>query len=162
MKHNVHVFAVVRVKVEGIEAESHDDAVKKAMEQFHDLYDLFDTQNFRHLPEGVTDVEFGEEFSHFLVDEVDLSRRSNGQTGAEAEDPEFERSTWHDAKGVELPGTGEEESRPVIRLAGRLAAYIEDCDTATLADLGETVFGVADEDVCAAALEAARGKGGMR
>jgi len=146
MKHNVHVFAVVRVKVDGIEAESHDDTVKKAMERFHDLYDLFDTQNFRHLPEGVTDVEFGEEFSHFLVDEEG--------------DQEFARSTWHEGKGVELPGTGEEESRPVIRLAARLAAYIEDCDTATLADLGETVFGVADPDVRNVAMEAARGNGG--
>ena len=146
MKHDVHVFAVVRVKCAGIEAESHDESVKKAMEQFHDLYDLFDTQNFRHLPEGVTDVEFGEEFSHFLVDEEG--------------DQEFARSTWHEGKGVELPGTGEEESRPVIRLAARLAAYIEDCDTATLADLGETVFGVADPDVRNVAMEAARGNGG--
>ena len=148
MKHDVHLFCVVRVKCAGVEAESHDEAVKKAMEQFHDLYDLFETRNFRRMPEGITDVEFGEEFSHFLVDEA----------GAE----DFSDSTWHDAKGVELPGTGKEESRPVIRLAIRLAAYIEDCDTATLADLGETVFGVADEDVCAVALEAARGKAGMR
>lgn len=148
MKHNVHIFAVVRVKRAGIEADNHDKAVQKAVEQFHDLYDLFDTRNIRRLPDGVIDVEFGEEFSHFLVDEEG--------------DREFAHSTWHEGKGVELPGTGKEESRSVIRLAGRLAAYIEDCDTATLADLGETVFGVADEDVCAAALEAARGKGGMR
>jgi hypothetical protein len=87
MKHDVHIFAVVRVKCADIEAESHDDAVKKAMEQFHDLYDLFETRNLRQLPEGVTDVEFGEEFSHFLTDE--------------AKDPEFTRSTWHDAMGTE-------------------------------------------------------------
>ena len=148
MKHDVHLFAVVRVKCPGIEAESHDDAVKKAMEQFHELYELFETRNLRHLPEGITEVEFGEEFSHFLVDDA----------GSE----DFSDSTWHDAKGVELLGTGKEESEPVTRLATRLAAYIEDCDTDTLADLGGTVFGVADEDVCAVALEAARGKGGAR
>jgi hypothetical protein len=148
MKHDVHIFAVVRVKRAGVEAENHDDAVKKAMEKFHDLYELFDTRNIRKLPDGVIDVEFGEEFSHFLVDEEG--------------DREFECSTWHEGKGVELPSKGKEESRSVVRLAGRLAAYVEGCDTATLADLGETVFGVADEDVCAVALEAARGKGGGR
>ena len=85
MKHDVHIFAVVRVKRAGIEAGSHAAAVKQAMEQFQDLYELFATPNLRRLPEGVTDVEFGEEFSHFLVDEAD--------------DPEHERSTWHNAKG---------------------------------------------------------------
>jgi len=89
MKHDVHIFALVRVKRAGIEAESHDDAVKKAMEQFHDLYDLFETRNIRRLPDGMTDVEFGEEFSHFMVDEAD--------------DPEHERSTWHNAKGDTEP-----------------------------------------------------------
>jgi len=103
MKHDVHLFCVVRVKCTDIEAESHDAAAKKAMERFHDLYGLFDTANFRQLPEGMTDVEFGEEFSHSLVDEADLSRRSNGQTGAEADDPEHERSSWHDAKGDAEP-----------------------------------------------------------
>lgn len=100
MKHDVHVFVVVRVKCAGIEAESHDEAAKKAMERFHDLYGLFETANFRHLPEGVTDVEFGEEFSHFLVDRED--------------DPEHEWSTWHNAQGdlepflVERPLSAEE------------------------------------------------------
>ena len=89
MTHDVHIFAVVRVKCPGIEAESHDAAAKKAMERFHDLYGLFETGNFRRMPEGMTDVEFGEEFSHSLVDEAD--------------DPEHGRSTWHDAKGNAEP-----------------------------------------------------------
>ena len=89
MKHEVHLFCVVRVKCAGIEAESHDAAAKKAMERFHDLYGFFETGNFRHLPEGMTDVEFGEEFSHSLVDETD--------------DLEHGRSTWHDAKGETEP-----------------------------------------------------------
>ena len=89
MTHDVHLFCLVRVKCAGIEAESHDAAAKKAMERFHDLYGLFETANFRQLPEGMTDVEFGEEFSHFLVDEA----------GAE----DFSGSTWHDAKGDSEP-----------------------------------------------------------
>ena len=89
MKHDVHLFAVVRVKCAGIEADSHDAAAKKAMERFHDLYGLFETGNFRRMPDGMTDVEFGEEFSHSLVDETD--------------DPEHGRSTWHDAKGETEP-----------------------------------------------------------
>lgn len=93
MKHDVHVFCLVRVKFAGVEAESHDAAAKKAMERFHDLYGLFETANFRQLPEGMTDVEFGEEFSHFLVDEA----------GAE----DFSGSTWHDAKGDAEPFVAE-------------------------------------------------------
>ena len=89
MKHDVHLFCLVRVKCADIEAESHDAAAKKAMEEFHDLYGLFETANFRQLPDGMTDVEFGEEFSHSLVDEVD--------------DTEHGRSTWHDAKGEPEP-----------------------------------------------------------
>ena len=89
MKHDVHLFAVVRVKCSGIEAESHDAAVKKALEQFQELYGLFESRNFRRLPDGVTDVEFGEEFSHFLVDAA----------GAE----EFSGSTWHDGDGNPEP-----------------------------------------------------------
>jgi hypothetical protein len=89
MKHDVHLFCLVRVKCVGIEVESHDAAVKKAMERFHDLYGLFETANSRQLPEGMTDVEFGEEFSHFLVDDA----------GAE----DFSGSTWHNAKGDAEP-----------------------------------------------------------
>ena len=89
MKHDVHIFCVVRVKCAGVEAESHDEAAKKAMERFHDLYELFETASFRRLPDGITDAEFGEEFSHFMVDEAD--------------DPDHERSTWHNAKGDTEP-----------------------------------------------------------
>ena len=89
MTHDVHLFCLVRVKCAGIEAESHDAAAKKAMERFHDLYELFETANFRRLPEGMMEVEFGEEFSHFLVDDA----------GAE----DFSGSTCHDAKGDAEP-----------------------------------------------------------
>jgi hypothetical protein len=52
------------------------------------LYQTFSNANLRCLPEGVSDVEFAEEYSHFLVDE-------HG-------DQEFTRSTWHDAEGLPL------------------------------------------------------------
>ena len=84
-KCNVHLFAVVRLKREGIRARSHEEAVQKAQALFDQLYDTFDGRNLRRLPSQVTAVEFGEEFSHFLVDETN--------------DPGFERSTWHDAHG---------------------------------------------------------------
>jgi len=85
MKHVVHLFVIVRLNQEGIEAESHEQAVHVAQGLFDDLYCTFQRNNVRYLPEGVTDIEFGEEFSHFLVDEEN--------------DPEHEKSTWHDAYG---------------------------------------------------------------
>jgi hypothetical protein len=111
MKLDVHVFAVVRLKCVGIEAESHEAGVRKAMERFDDLHRVFDTQNMRTLPEGIADVEFAEEFSHFLVDDA----------GAES----FDGSTWHDAEGqsepfvVEQPLTAQ-ELRQHIDADGRL------------------------------------------
>jgi len=127
MKHDVHMFAVVRVKCVGIKAESHDAAVQRAMDRFQELYSLFETRNFQSLPNGVTDVEFGEEFSHFLVDD---------DTGAE----EFSGSTWHDGDGnpesviVEKPLSAQ-EFRSRIGPDGRVQLAIalslkelRDCD----------------------------------
>jgi len=115
MKHDVHLFCLVRVKCGGIEADSHDEAARKAMERFHDLYGFFDTTNFQRLPEEITDTEFGEEFSHALVDEVD--------------DPEHERSSWHDAKGDSAPFVVEkplsaQEFRDLIDAGGHVRLAI--------------------------------------
>jgi len=85
------------------------------MEQFNELYDLFETANIRRMPEGVTAVEFGEEISHFLVDEAD--------------DPEFAKCTWHDATGhtepfvVEKPLSAQ-EFRDLIAANGRVRLAI--------------------------------------
>jgi len=73
MKYNVHIFTVVRVKVSDIEASSHVDAMAKAEEliPFHKIFDRDDN------PE----MEWGEEHSHALVDEVG--------------DEEYENSKWY-------------------------------------------------------------------
>ena len=60
-KYNVHVFAVVRVLYQDIEAESQIDAVAKAKDlAFKDLRHRFNND----------DIEFSEDISHYLVDEV--------------------------------------------------------------------------------------------
>lgn len=92
MKHKVHLFALVRLQLEDVGAETHEAAVEKATARFHDLYEIFDTKNVRQLPAGIADLEFGEEISHFLVDE--------------AGDPEHERSTWHGARVQHGAGSG--------------------------------------------------------
>jgi hypothetical protein len=115
MNLDVHIFAVVRLKCAGIEAESHEAGVRKAKECFDDLYRLFDTDNIRTLPAGIADVEFAEEFSHFLVDDA----------GADNHDG----STWHDAEGkpepfvVHEPLTAE-QFRQQIAVDGRVRLAI--------------------------------------
>jgi hypothetical protein len=89
-KHIVHMFAVVGVKVCDVEAASHEEAVKAAVgSRVRDFDTLFDTTNYRHRPYGVTNVEFGDEFSHFIVDETD--------------DKDYVRTTWHDSTGRTVP-----------------------------------------------------------
>lgn len=77
---DVHIFAVVRVKVTGIKADSDHDAINKAEEKV----DL--TQLFNRVPvyKDVAAVEFAEEISHFLVDNIS--------------DKEFENSAWYKPK----------------------------------------------------------------
>jgi hypothetical protein len=85
MRYNVHIFAVVRVKVPGVEAGSHRDPIKNAVEAT-DLDDLFDRESPMS---GIEHIEFGDEISHYLVDEVG--------------DEEYRRSTfYHDARHQEV------------------------------------------------------------
>ncbi|MBZ5499059.1 MAG: hypothetical protein LAP85_21890 [Acidobacteriia bacterium] len=85
MRYNVHIFAVVRVKVPDVEAVSHQDAIKKAVEST-DLNEVFDRVS--PVP-GVEHTEYGEEISHYLVDEVG--------------DEECRRSTFYqDARHLEV------------------------------------------------------------
>ena len=84
--HDVHLFAVVRLKMPGIEAVSHRHAVRKAGRKLWGaLYAAFTNANLQQVPAGVAEIEFGEEYAHVLVDE--------------ANDPHRERSTWHDGAG---------------------------------------------------------------
>jgi hypothetical protein len=59
-KFNVHVYPVVRIKVAGIAARSHRDAIRQATERLSPdvLYRRFDSD----------DSGYSEEFSHFVVD----------------------------------------------------------------------------------------------
>lgn len=85
MLHDVVIKTIVNVKVCGVEAESHVEAIKKAKADlnFHDILD-------NHRPKtwlGVEYVEWGEEHSEFLVDE--------------AGDEDYERSAWYDPSTLE-------------------------------------------------------------
>lgn len=85
MKHDVSIFAIVRVKCRGIEARDRTQAADRALGFLPDLYALFDSKNIRHLPEGVAEVEFAEEISHYRVDGPN--------------NPGCERSTWLNRNG---------------------------------------------------------------
>jgi hypothetical protein len=66
MKFDVHIFTVVRVKISGVEAESHAEAAKKANESV-DMNALFNSERF--LTQDVV-TEWADEHSHALVDVV--------------------------------------------------------------------------------------------
>jgi hypothetical protein len=67
MKHNVHLYAVVRVKVSGIEADSHEEAIEIA-EQRVDMNMLFDGLQGPRAPD-IEYTEYADEITEFLVDE---------------------------------------------------------------------------------------------
>ena len=68
-KFDIHCFCVVRVKYCGVEADTRELALKIIEEKaMADLHQTFCNENLLNNPEGATDVEFAEEFSHFLVD----------------------------------------------------------------------------------------------
>jgi hypothetical protein len=76
--HNVHIYAIVRVKVSNVEAENHAEAIKKA-EDMIDLNGLFNRGS---------DQEFADDIDCFLVDDVG--------------DEEFNHSRWYQKDGVTL------------------------------------------------------------
>jgi hypothetical protein len=73
MKYNVHAFAVVRVKIEGIEANSQKAAIEQVRNDFN-FCKKFDKYKS---PE----TEFAEEIAYWLVDEVG--------------DSDYKNSRWH-------------------------------------------------------------------
>lgn len=85
-KFDVHVFAVVRVKVVNIEAGSHAEAIELAEKKVWDCCRLFDGEY--HVPEhrvGIASTELadGEAPTSYLVDEQG--------------DVEYERSKWYNS-----------------------------------------------------------------
>lgn len=66
--YNVHVYAIVRVKVVGIEADDMRAAVNMAIDGTN-FYSLLNSDIEQEALAGTVEhVEFAEEFSHFLVD----------------------------------------------------------------------------------------------
>jgi len=66
VRYNVHIFAVVRVSVPGIEADSQEDACRKAVEDT-DLYEAVkwaDTEYAEDITEYLVDVEGDTEYQH--------------------------------------------------------------------------------------------------
>lgn len=81
MKYDVHIYVTVRVKVSSIEAESHKEAMEKATAIAEpELYPMFD----HCIGDNISDVEYGEEISGYLVDE--------------ANDTEYSKTRFYDAE----------------------------------------------------------------
>lgn len=76
-QYDVHLFAVVRRKVAGIDATSHREAIEATLVKT-DLYACFDG----------TEAEYAEELSHFLVDVVG--------------DDEYAQSQWYYSQDAPL------------------------------------------------------------
>ena len=76
MKYDVHIYPIVRVTLLGIEADSQEEAIKKAEAQA-DLYALCSAG-----------VEYAEDIDSFQVDEEN--------------DPQYERSCSYDRDGKPL------------------------------------------------------------
>lgn len=96
MKYDLHIYAVVRVRVDGIEAHSQQEVIRKAytinLERIINRYnnthaDLRDFHTYP-LPNNVAYVEFGDEIQGFLVDE--------------AGDADYSNSTVYDRSGAPL------------------------------------------------------------
>ena len=66
MKYNVHVYVIVRVKVLDIEAKNQREAIKGV----HDHVNLRDLLNRSYPLSNVEHVEFVDEITGYLVDEL--------------------------------------------------------------------------------------------
>lgn len=75
-KYDVHIFAVVRVKVPNVEASNRVQACKRA----EDRVDFYGLLRQDHPQACVEDMEYAEETSHYLVDVVG--------------DIDYEKSKW--------------------------------------------------------------------
>lgn len=88
---NVLIKAVVNVRVDGIECESHADGIAKASKlNLNQLFDGFKENLPAQIPDGtgsetIRYVEYADENGCYLVDE--------------AGDDEFERSKWYGKDG---------------------------------------------------------------
>jgi len=76
MKYNVHVYTMVRVTVENVEAACQEDAVKKAIDEV-DFNEIFDMR--LPLGYGAKYTEWAEEDAYYLVDEVGDGEYTNSK-----------------------------------------------------------------------------------
>lgn len=83
-KFDVNIYTEVRVKVCGIDASSHLDAIQKA-EQEVDLHGLFLNNSPGY---GASETEWAEFTNEYVVDEVD--------------DEKYRHSTWYKWKDGEI------------------------------------------------------------
>ena len=65
MKYKVHIYAIVRVKVLDVEANSQEEAITRV----RDHVNLNDLLNRTHPLSNVEHVEFADEITGYLVDE---------------------------------------------------------------------------------------------
>ena len=100
-KHNVHVYVTCRIKVCGIEAEDHAEAIAKADEHLAEIpggiYSVFPDMAYPNAPEDCATVTcqnggFADEITGYLVDEEN--------------DPEHERSKEYFVTVEQTPGNG--------------------------------------------------------
>ena len=94
MKYDVHIFAVVRVKVANVKAQSQTEAIRIA-ERKVDLYRLFDSAIMAgHTLEcGASEMEYADELSSKLSYLVDIGG-----------DTTYSRSRRFDENHKEIPG----------------------------------------------------------
>lgn len=74
MKYDIHVFAVVRVKVTGVDASDAKTAATRAA-ALVDLNKLFNSKKQCPLAAWVAHTEFDDEITHFLVEPIGNSNR---------------------------------------------------------------------------------------
>ena len=95
MKYNVHLYAVVRVKVPDVEAESQKEAIEKAEAQV-DLYSTFDWEGLP-INGGIVAFDYAEEIAYYLVDE-------------HGDEEYLDSKWWHIANGELKEGATPNES----------------------------------------------------
>ena len=105
-KYNVHLYAVVRVKVVDVEASSQEEAIAKAEDSVL-LGRILNHE--RGLPDNVECTEYAEEVVRYLVDEEG--------------DEEYDKSKWYVWKGDDeyaCCASEAEEARAILERYGQL------------------------------------------
>ena len=99
-RYDVLLIPCVAVKVPQIDAPTMADAVKKA-EEIAELQRLFAPVN-RALPSGVSWVEWTEEYSHTLVDELSPDEKIDEQVDSQFLNTQYEPVTYDHTTGMKL------------------------------------------------------------